>query len=501
MPKSSSSRGGKKKLEIAKADIEYSGKNAFRFNYVANVVNTVENTTARIKIVGEDGVYLDTLLFDSLVTDVAKGDWQLAPAPIGSYEVVLTVKNANDSVTTKNKFNVDGKIVVEPRSWQMVSLAAIEDGVLKKDGDAAIYWWDEKNPIGDYWQYRSFDFGETPEATQGFWYGTGSRDTLVLKAETPTKDSKVVWKLENRYSGWNMIANPHGWQIDLEKGKGGKVKFWRWNAETAEYEIPSTLGPYEAVWAQVEKSTTWEVSSQPVFDIKPADTKPLARAGVKSAWSLRAVLADEFGKKDSWNFLGAGDASENVEEPPAGMGDHVTLSIVEGKNYLAKSLKPVSDEYNWNMQASATGYREATLVFEGANELAAQGLGLYVTVNGRTQTVNGDEPLKLSLGTDPTPVKVRVSKAALVVSSSKLSEFKTISVGNRLQVNFMADEALAGGMTHVELVSLQGQVMASASAKTLAGANTLNLETPKSGVYMLRVKTGNLSAVSRILVR
>ncbi len=502
-PKSSSSRGGngKKKLEIAKADIEYSGKNAIRFNYVANVSGTGENTTARIQIVGDDGVYLDTLLFDSLVTDVAKGDWQLAPAPIGSYEVILTLKNAKDSVKTKNKFNVDGRIVVEPRSWQMVSLAAIDKSSLMKDDNSAVYWWDETNPIGDYWQYRVFDKKETPDATQGFWYGTGSRDTLVLKAETPTKDSKVVWELENRYSGWNMIANPHGWQIDLEKGKGGKVTFWRWNAETGEYEIPTTLGPYEAVWAQVEKPTTWEVSSRPVFEIKPADTKPLAKAGEMSGWSLRAVLSDDFGKRDSWNFLGVGDASANIKEPPAGMGDHVTLSIVEGKTYLAKSLKAKSGEYNWNLEASASSNRNARLSFEGARELASQGFGLYVTVNGRTQKVEGEDSVELSLGSKPVMLSVRVAKEVKVVKNDKLEGLHAVNNDGHLFVNFVADKSLAGGLARVELVSLKGQVIASTLARTLAGANSMSFMTPKSGVYLLRVKVGNHSAVGRILVK
>lgn len=504
-PGSSSShyRGhpGKKTLEIASADIEYSGKNAIRLNYVANVVDPGVKTSVHVEVVGENGVYLDTLLFDSLTTDVAKGDWQLVPAPIGSYEVVLTVKNEFDSVTTRTKFDVDGVIVAQPLSWQMVSLAALDEDFLARDKDAVYYWWDETNPIGDYWQYRKFDFKKTPDATRGFWYGSTKRDTLLLKAETPTKDSKIVWNLENRYSGWNLVANPHGWRIDLTKGKGGDVKFWRWNAETGEYEIPSTLGPYEAVWAKVRESTTWESSSQPVFDIKPVDAMSLAKAGTKSGWSLRAVLSDEFGKKDSWNFIGVGNSSENIEEPPTGMGDHVKLSIVEGKSYLAKSVKQESDEYSWNFEASATSARKAKLSFEGCEELAAQGLNLYVTANGRTQMVSGREPVEISLGNEPTQVKVRVAASTEVVSNDKLDGFNAISGNGRLQVNFNAGKNLSGTRAVVQLVALDGTIVSTSSFTTSYGINSASFTEPKRGVYFVRLKIGSQNLGGKVMVR
>ncbi len=212
------------------------------------------------------------------------------------------------------------------------------------------------------------------------------------------------------------------------------------------------------------------------------------------------MLSDDFGKRDSWNFLGVGDASANIKEPPAGMGDHVTLSIVEGKNYLAKSLKAEAGEYNWNLEASASSNRNAMLSFEGARELASQGFGLYVTVNGRMQKIDGEKPVELTLGSKPTMLSVRVVEETKVVKNDKLEGFHTVNSDGRLIVNFVADKSLAGGLARVELVSLKGQVMASTLARTLAGANSMSLMTPKSGVYLLRVKVGNHSGIARILV-
>ncbi|WP_407442992.1 InlB B-repeat-containing protein [Fibrobacter sp.] len=495
---SSSSKGPE--VTISKADIELSG-NAIKLGYGAIVAEVGKKTSVRIEVVGDEGVYLDTLLYDSLATKIVKGEWQLAPAPIGKYDVVLTVANTSDTVTKTSSFDVSGEILVQPRSWRMVSIAALDSESLKATEDAAYYWWDETNPIGDYWQYRSYDSRTKYENTRGFWYGTSNGTPLVLKAESPTKDSKIVWKLDSLYSGWNLVANPHGWYVDLAKGKGGDVKFWRWNAETSEYEIPSTLGPYEAVWAHVSKPTTWEISSQPVFDIKTTDAKSLAKAGAKSGWSLRAVLSDEFGKKDSWNFLGAGDASENIAEPPAGMGDHVTLSIVEGKSYLAKSLKTGTDEFSWKLMASATSAREATLSFEGAEALAAEGLSLYVTVNGRTQNVSGGESVQISLGAEPTEVNVRVAKGALVVSNSNLGGFKAVSGNGNLQVSFDAGKNLSGARAVVQLVSLDGKVVSTSNFTASYGANSTSLKAPKRGVYFVRLKIGSQSLGGKVLVK
>lgn len=502
-PKSSSSRGNQveKPLEIAKADIEYSGRNAIRLNYVANIPNPDRKTSLRVKVVGEKGVYMDTLLFDSLTKNVVQGDWQLAPAPIGSYDVFLTMQNTADSVTAKNSFEVDNQIIVPSRYWLMVSLAAFDEGSLKKDEDAAYYWWDEVNPMGDYWQYRMFEFNEAPEATRGYWFGSSKRDTLVLKAEAPTNDTKIVWKLENRYSGWNMVANPHGWRIDLANGKGGDVEFWRWNAASGEYEIPSTIGPYEAVWAHVSEPTTWEVSTQPVFDTKAVDSKPLAKMSAKSDWCLRAILADESGKKDSWNFLGVGDTSGNIDEPPAGQGDHVTLSIVEGKAHLAKSVKPESDEYSWTLLASATSSRNARLSFEGAGDLSAQGMALYVTANGRTQVVRGSDPVELSLGTKPTQVNVRVAKGALAVANGKLEGFRAAGHDGCVQVSFDAAKNLSGARAVVQLVALDGTIVSMDSFTASYGTNSVALKAPKCGMYFVRVKLASQSASGKVLVK
>ena len=79
--------------------------------------------------------------------------------------MTLTVGDQVNFAEYEGAFEVASEIAAQPGSWQMVSLSAFDK---KKVGaDATFYWWDERNPVGDYWQYRAFD-GGVADATRGF---------------------------------------------------------------------------------------------------------------------------------------------------------------------------------------------------------------------------------------------------------------------------------------------------------------------------------------------
>jgi len=378
-----------------------------------------------------------------------------------------------------------------------------------------LYWWDEQNPVGDYWQYRAFA-GEKTVATRGFWYGTADGKPLVIRESTGSKDSEIVWELDSLYSGWNLVANPYGWYVDLNKGKASnsaKVSFWRWNPTTAEYEKPKVIGPYEAVWAKVSKKTTWKMPAAPVFNIQEkvvaeSDKKALHKdaAGVAGAWSMKVSLTDEFGKKDSWNVLGAG-SEESLEEPPAGMGNHVSLAIREvladGKkgSKLAKSIKAVADEYRWTLDMSASSVRDGKLTFEGIAELNRLGLKLFVESDGESKELRDGQSLNVALMKSSTQVEVRVAAGNAVVASSKISGFGSTLAGGMLQLGFTAPDALAGANASYAVVGVDGKKVASGSFKATAGTNQFSLNAPKSGVYFVKIKVGSQQLSGKVLVR
>lgn len=489
-------------LKIVEPTIEQSG-NAVRLTFGTQASDADGKVVARVQVLGSNGFVLDTVIVDSVTASDSRLEWELVPAPLGKSKVVVTLEGARGTAEYVQNFNVASEIAVNPRSWQMVSLAALDMDASARSEDDAIYWWDEENPVGEYWQYRSYKAGEKNDPSRGYWYGTRNGNPLVLKEETPSAASEIVWELDSVYSGWNMVANPHGWYIDLNSGKGGNVTFWRWNSANGEYEEASLLGPYEAVWAKVNEPTTWTVSTKPVYEFNKLGKAMQKSALAKAAgddWSVRVVLSDEFGKQDSWNFIASGKPLD-VEEPPAGMGDHVNLSIVEGGKFLAKSAKAPADEYVWNMEASASDYRDGFLKFEGVSALAAKGLRLFVTVDGKTTEVAEGKSVKVLLKDSSVPVTVRVARSGTVVAKASIGDLRMVQRSGLVDVGFEVPATMAGASVQVDIVSLDGKVVNRSKFKATAGTNLATFATPHRGLYYVRVRAGSLAAIKKTLIK
>ena len=467
-----------------------------------------------MKVVGEHGTIAD----EDIPEEVVKGGvWEMVPAPNGKFTVELVLDDQVHTAKFNDKFEVKSEITVRAESWQMISLSALDKSVMKRDDDVSFYWWDEENPIGDYWQYRAFNGGDV-DSTRGFWYGTTAGTPLVLREGTGSKDSEIVWELDSLYSGWNLMANPYGWYVDLTKGKtddGSKVAFWRWNPANSEYEIPTVIGPYEAVWVKAPHATTWRVSAAPVFEINmtepdrgaPPQKKALRKAGnAHGSFSLVATLADEYGKKDSWNVLGAG-SEENLEEPPAGMGDRVSLAIREqgadGKKgvSLAKSIKAIADEYSWSLEASASSARDGLLSFDGVADLRKQGLKLFVTADGNTTEVQDGTPVRVALAKTAKRIDVVVGASNAVVASNKIRGLRSTQLGDQVQVSFDAPESMAGAAASYSVVGVDGKQVASGRFNATAGTNLFAATVPTSGIYFVKIKVGSQGMTGKVFVR
>lgn len=490
-------------VEIVSPKVLQSG-NALRLTFSADGVD--ETSVARIQLVGEESTILDTVLG---VKAGKMTEWNMIPAPAGKFNVELTVSNRYGKDSFKDSVEVASLISVAPKSWQMISIATADMSQFRNE-DASFYWWDEQHPIGEYWQYRAYA-GEKVEETRGFWYGSAKGNPVLLKKSLAPRDSQIVWSLDNKFSGWNLVANPYGWYVDLSAGKtdnGVKVTFWRWNSEKSEYEIPTKLAPYEAVWANVSAATQFRMPSAPVFGTVATVAKKesvLFKSAAKASatdWTLAVSLADGEGKMDSWNVIGAGASAESLKKAPAGMGSYVRLAIAEGDSKLAKSIKSAADEYEWSLNVSAATAREGSLRFDGVEKLDQLGLELSVTVDGRTQVLKKDEAVAVSLKKSAQKVTVRVAAAGeRVVASGKLGGLRALQNGSALQVGFDAADNLSGLRGHYSLVGVNGKRVASGSFTASAGSNVLNLDAPKSGLYFMQVKVGSQVANTKVMVK
>ena len=488
--------------------LEVSG-NAARLRYSTGEMNIFRKVGFRVTVKGPEGYIVDSLLVDSAETVVLEGEWRLVPAPVGEYVVEAKVFHDLDSASYVDTLRVAGEMAIDTGAWAMVSLSGVDMEKLKWDDDQLFYHWDESYGGAEFLQYRRLKRGSKPSAVDGYWYNSLEGRTLSLAGET-AGEAAFAWELDSLNSGWNLVANPHGYYVDLHADVAGdSVQFWRWNVKTREYEIPTVLGPYEAVWAKVDRAITWALDGEPVFDSSlwdgPAMTRmALAKKNENDGWELRLVLKDRQGHMDSWNILGASARELSQEEPPAAMGDYVNLSVLGERGlHLARSVKPFAKDgaYEWTLELQAGSERDAFISVEGVAALRSSGLRVFVTVDGETAELSDGDSVGVKLLARAREATIRVASTPKVPVTYSLNSLKFRQSPGQLYVGFVASAGLAGKPAKVELLDLQGRVVSSASFSAQGGANGANLRVARSGIFVARVRVGGQSLVSRVAIR
>ena len=509
-------KANKTPIEIVDKNFAQSG-NAVRMGFKTSDFEVTRKVSARVQIVDEKGVVvIDTLLGDSVVSAFADEVVMRVFKP-GSFKMQLSFSDGRETASYSEKFTVSTQVAtVLPESWQMISLAPVDTSAIIWNDSTHFYWWDDSY-CGEYWQYKMFQRGDEIVGTRGIWYSSLNGSPLVWRTDVEDDGKDVVWNLDSIGSGWNLVANPHGWRLNLyalnesarkDVDEPAEVTFWRYNAETSDYEEVETIDPYEAVWAKVSKKTQWTVSAKPIFTITNASEKDalekrvLAKASTKNRWTLQAMLEDNDGHRDSWNILGISSKPFVAEEPPTSFGDHVTLSIVDGEHGLAKSIKDSDSEMEWTIALSATSDRVGYLTFAGIKDINALGYYVYVTVDDKTTEMKEGSPMQVSLSSKPKTATVRIERSTIVVAQkSGLKGLRSAKLGNQLHVSFEVPDELVDESTKVQLLNAKGNVVATASATSVFGTNKVVMDLPKNGVYIVRVRVGSAQLIRQILVK
>lgn len=456
-----------------------------------------------VRLVDSLGVAVASL--DTNVTGVGSRNWVVYPLLPGTYYARGTINSSSiESVPLVTEpFTVLPEIAVAPNTWRMVSLSDVDESAIVWDADPAFYYWDESAEYGVVWKYQRYNGGAV-KAQQGIWYNSLEGRALPLRRDVATGSNvqgapQIVWEVN---AGWNMVANPYGWRVKLPENILNTFEICKWSAESG-FEPVHSLEPYEAVWLRSDAKTPIGFAAEPSFD-NPVNVAALQKATLAKAtrekWTLQAELRDTRGHGDSWNVLGVGAAEERLE-PPAGMGDFVNLSVVEGKKALLKSIKSAEDDrHEWNFALSATTDRVGYLKFEGVKALNEMGLKVYVTIDGKTTEMGAGDSLKVLLKAAGSTATVQVTSSAVTTVASKIENLRFERVPGALQVGFDVSSDLAGAGYRVQLVSVNGKVAATYSAKSTAGHNTLALTAPKPGLYLLRVTLGRHHAVRKVAI-
>ena len=444
--------------------------------------------------------------------------WEKYPLAPGRYLLTAKIydgKNQNPDIRQWD-FEVKAQIADECSDcWYMVSLSNVVLDKVNPSDVNVLYWWNEQSVNGKYWQYEEVERVSDVDRARGYWYNSIEDLPLELDGES-LDDDVVVWEIDSVYSGWNMVRNPFGWYIDVSDLKRQGYAYYSWNSEAGNYRTqPRYIKPYESFWVKTGRYEVLDLPSTPAFvDMVDADgnTVPrlslqkkqvLAKAAGAEDWNVQISLFDMKGKADTWNELGVGKAASALEEPPAGMGDHVNLTIVDAGRRLAKSVKEENRDaaYEWNVEISATSARMGYLKVEGVDALRAYGLRAFLTVDGVTTELSDDGKVQVGLSTTPKTATLRIASAARKVVASTLQGLRAHDLGSTLQVGFDVGEGLAGANARVDLVDMKGHVVNTAGFKAEAGRNEISLERPVRGLYVLRAAVGREVAVQKILLR
>ncbi len=521
-------KSNKTELAVVLDSMELAG-NAMRISFSTSAFEVTRDVKARVYVMDASAnMVADTLFDEPLKETPAAYEWMHFPFDAGEYSVVVELFDSVDTVFADTSFAVKTEIaVVADGGWQMISMAAVDTAALIWDDDPAFYWWDEQDKAGEFWQYKAFVQGDEIVAERGYWYSSLEGRALPLNPAVKPILDDVTWTLDSVHSGWNLVANPYGWNLNLYNDNREKlcasdevcdVEFYTYNAETGDYDPAVELKPFEAVWAKVGKNTGWNLKAVPSFGSDVARDNPeivevdsasgvatkrrtLAKANAINSWSMQAILSDNRGKKDSWNVLGVSSRPFVSEEPPEAQGNHVNLSLKEGKKSLAKSFKPVADSYEWELALRASSERMGNLTLVGVAGLRSLGYHVFVTVDGKTVEMTEGESVRVALKTRETIATVRVTAGSLNVVAGMLDGLNMSQTPGKVHVGFNVDESLAGSRTVVDIVNLDGKVLATFGSKAQAGRNLLTMDAPRSGLYMLRVRVASQQIAGKIMVK
>ena len=198
-------------LKFVRHELLQSG-NAVQLTVATNEFNAKRSAKLQISLMDAQGNVLEDYGFAEEVKETPyEHVWTQYPLLPGRYVVKATLSDKVDTVAFDTAFTVSAEIAAAPDAWRMVSLSDVEIDSIVWDADPVFYHWDESAYFGDFWKYQKYR-GDKVVAEQGFWYSSLEGRPLLLRRDSARTGNGIVWELD---SGWNMVANPYGWGVQL----------------------------------------------------------------------------------------------------------------------------------------------------------------------------------------------------------------------------------------------------------------------------------------------
>ncbi len=384
---------------------------------------------------------------DTLMSGLQKGSTlSLFPLGDGSYKLFVQAEDGKGLLQvgfSQTNFSIQNvsTLALDSGVWLMTGPLSSELPLSNLASPFDLYHWsDNVAPNKLYGQYQSGEGMKAMERGKGYWIYLSKPNTLSVKDSELLKSS-VTLNLVKGSSGWNQIANPYPYSVDVSTTG---LQFWYWDAAKRDMlNSNGILTPWKAYFVQVNANVDLVLSAKPYFKGK---TLSKASALLKSTysqdnfWTSRVeLLAGQF--EDRSNFFGVRPKSSDFESSTLGeaprIGNYVNLSFVKDKQGILSSEFLSSDihadntlqEHWWDfvIEDAGTGLSKATLAFENLRDLSENGYHIFLVEKGKGSEITNETQTQVPLTKGSRYYSLVVTKNPDFLSS--------LSLGFKLQSN------------------------------------------------------------------
>ncbi|MGV3614335.1 MAG: hypothetical protein ACO1SV_03275 [Fimbriimonas sp.] len=367
---------------------------------------------------------------------------------------------------------------------------------LQQDVDYQAFAWDA--------QKQEYVVQTSPQRGIGTWIisnkNVGSKQ-LGGNPRTPN-DLATGAPLIALRSGWNLIANPYNYPIELGQIVGvtdadptdaqtfeelaaqgiisSSLAYWDQVTQSYKFTVgfSDEMLPNRGYWIFVSTTQDVTLSYPPVF----TPFVPSGSGGIENAagWRLNLTARSAQGISDNQNVVGIAANQEQalktriMEPPVAPVKGAVSAAIVEGNMRLARSLRPKTSRMEWRYEVTPRENGTVTVGWPDASQLPS---------NLRVQIVDA------STGTTYDPKKVK--SVAFFGRANRTQAFRVIAENSVAPA--VLSSATASSTTSSAAIRYTLGESARTSVRILQnGRPVVNLTTGRSDVPGSKMVSWNL---------
>ena len=481
------------------SNVQFAGS-AVRFVMQAES-NDTTGLNLQLRIYNASELLVDTTFSGESLSNTT---YDFYPLPPGEYKASVQLSSKKEVLAEKEHEWTVASVLnseVSPQSWQILSFAALADTFDLLRENTTVYFWDEENPIGDYWQYRRLTDLKQTSPQKGYWFFSEDSVSLPLTNQPQKAQSDTVsWPLKHYYSGWNLIANPYAWNLYAGSesafldAENDEFPLFAWDAKTSEYQPVDTLKAYSGAWIYAKENAEYQLSSKPVFPSSEVKSVLAKEKKSPSGWALRLKLESKKFGNDTWNVIGCGTQDITLPKPPAGLDQSVFLEIQSRKGAASKSILKKESDFKWDLLLKSSKAQEAYFSVEGIQDLQNAGYKATLTADGQIYPLEAKTKIPLYFATSAKSAQINVFKPSETVISQGIEGLRFQVLGDNLQIRFSLPESLQNQEVHIRLIDALGIETDLKKFSGSLGENQTVLNAPKqSGVYFLNVSVGKFS--------